>query len=312
MNILPSILILCVLIFLLVKSADLLESSFISVSKKLRVNTFTVGFVILAVTSSLPETFVAINSAVGNVTGLSVGNLVGATLLLLTVVIGISAIKSGGMPFKGFYGTKEILLSLGIIYAQIIALVDGNLEWLEGLLLLALYTGFVIYILGKSNSLDIHAHRKSHSVPVILMKSVLGIVGLVVTSNLTVSYAIDLAGLLSIPTIILGLLVFSVGTNLPEIIILIRSNDPEKSKLAAGNFIGSATFNTAILGLLAILRPGTVSGFVTLIPALAVLTVVIFIFAIMVISDKEISKREGLILLSLFLFYAIAEYTMNF
>ncbi|MBI2357047.1 sodium:calcium antiporter [Candidatus Dojkabacteria bacterium] len=312
MNILPTILSLIVLIFFLVKSADLLEDSFVGVSKKLGVNTFVVGFLILAMTSSLPETFVAINAAANDYSSLSVGNIVGATILILTLVLGLSAIKNGRTPFRGLYSTKEVLISLAIIYVQIIALIDGKLVWMEGFFLITIYTAFLIYIIGKSRVLDLSKHRNGASVPLIFAKGVLGVFGLIITSNLTVAQSISLAHQISIPPVLIGLLGISIGTSLPELTILLRSHNKETNTLAAGNFIGSATFNTAVLGLLTILNPTILRNFTSLVPAIMVLSIVIFMFSLMVINDRDITRREGFILLFTFILYIILEVFLNF
>lgn len=311
MDILPTILVLIVLIYLLVKSADLIESSFVGISKKLGVNTFLTGFIILSMTSSLPETFVAINAASSGFSGLSVGNIVGATIILLTLIIGISAIKNKAIPFKGIYSTREVLFSLAIIYAQILTLIDGKMDWIEGVILLSLYTGFVIYIIAKSKAWEITNHNNKR-LSTMLIKAVLGIVGLILSANLTVTTAINLAEVLNTPPLIIGLLILGLGTNLPEIVILLRSKSGEMSKLAAGNFIGSATFNSAVLGLLILMRPTTLVNFTSLIPALILLSITIFMFSLMVINDRSITKKEGFILLFIYAVYIISELLLNF
>lgn len=312
MNILPTLGILIVLIFFLVKSADLLESAFVGISKKLKVNAFVTGFLLLAFTSSLPETFVAINAGIGGYSGLSVGNLIGATIILLTLVIGISAVKNKSIPFKGVYSTKEVLISLAIIYAQILALIDGKLEWVEGVILLSLYTGFIVYLVGKGKVLDLSIAKGGGKLSAIIIKAMIGVLGLIIASNLTVTYSIQLAEVINIPPILIGLLGISIGTNLPEIVILFRSRGKEGNNLAAGNFIGSATLNTAVLGLLILLRPTVLVNFLSLIPALIALSITIFMFSLMVINDRAITRKEGYILLLIFLSYILAEFIINF
>lgn len=281
------------------------------VSKRLRINVFITGFLILAVASSLPEAFVAINAASTGQPGLSVGNLVGATVIILTLVIGLSAVKTGGVKFKGMYSTKEVLMSLAIIYSQIIALIDGKIEWIEGVVLISIYAAFVIYIIGKSKAFEATLSLKSQPIGNVAIKGVIGVAGLIVFSNLTVTNTLSLATLLNVPPILLGLLVLSIGTNLPELVILFRSDSKEKDKLAAGNFIGSATINTAVLGLLALISPTVLINFRSLIPALILLSITIFIFSLMVINDKEITRREGYLLIALYVIYVATEVFIN-
>jgi len=309
MNILPSAIALFFLIFFLVKSADLLEDSFVGISKKLGINTFTTGFLIIAMTSSLPEAFVAINSVANNAPGLSLGNILGATIILLTLITGLTAIRRGSIPFKGFYGPTQVFYSLILIFSQIVSLLDGKLTWFEGLFLVIEYTIFIIYIVKQSH--DAHPFRKHHKIKStpysIIIKGIIGIAGLIISSNLTVTQALNLAEKLNIPPLAIGLLLFSIGTNLPEIIIMLRSNNLEKNKLALGSFMGSATFNTAVLGILTILNPFSIQDFNRIIPAILILATAIFIYAEAVFGDKEITKKEGYLLLSVFGIFLITE-----
>lgn len=311
MSILSTLVILAVLIFLLVKSADILEQAFIEISEKLKIKPFITGFVILAMSSSLPEAFVAINAVSTGKPELSVGNLIGATIIMLTFIIGVSAIKAKKISFKGIYSTKEVLISLGIIYTQIIVLIDKRVDWIEGVMLIILYLAFLIYIVGKSKALEISFAKRKQSFTKVFITGVVGVAGLLIFSSLTVNQALHLATQLAVPPILLGLLVLSIGTNLPELVILFRSNNQEKEKLAAGNFIGSATLNSVILGMLIVLHPTKIENFEALIPALIILSITIFIFSLMVINDREITKKEGYFLVFIYILYVASELFIN-
>lgn len=298
------------LLVILVKSADIIEDAFIAISERFNINTFLTGFIILAFTSSLPETSVAINAIVEDAVPLSIGNLLGATTVILTFIIGLNAIKNRSIPFKGFFGKHEVILSLGVILAQVAAIIDRRLTVLEGVLLLSLYVVFILYIVFKSNSAARSIpKRKKRNGPVYmhLLKSAVGVVGLIWSANILVEKAILLAGIANIPEILIGLFMLSLGTNLPEIILLIRSNSVEKEKLAAGNFIGSATFNTAVMGILAILSPYNITNFSAIVTVIIFLTIGIVLLANMVTNDEEITFKEGYLLVILFFALALIE-----
>jgi Ca2+/Na+ antiporter len=60
---------LIVLSYLLVRSADLVEDAFVLVAGKLGVSTFTIGFLILSLASSLPEISLMITSTLNGAPG---------------------------------------------------------------------------------------------------------------------------------------------------------------------------------------------------------------------------------------------------
>jgi cation:H+ antiporter len=298
-----------VLLIVLVKSADLIEDAFIAISERFNINPFLVGFIILSFTSSLPETSVAINSVLEGAVPLSIGNILGATTVLLTFVIGLNAVKHKSVPFRGFFGRHEVLLALGVILAQVAAVIDRRITVVEGFLMLSLYVIFILYVIFRSNSVDrkIPTRRKTkYSIPILVVKSAIGVVGLVWSANLLVERAVDFAGAIHVPQILIGLFMLSLGTNLPEIVLLLRSNGAEKEKLAVGNFIGSATFNTAILGGLAIFAPYQIVNFSAIVAVIVVLTATIFVF-MSIVKDDEINAKEGYLLLSLFVLLGLIE-----
>lgn len=295
------------LLIVLVKSADLIEEAFIAISERFGINTFLTGFIVLAFTSSLPETSVAVNSIIEGTVALSIGNVLGATTIILTLIIGLSAIKNKSIPFKGFFGSKEVILALGVILAQVAAVIDGSITLLEGVILLTLYITFVLYIIFKSRNQNKKVIvKKKHPFLPLAIKSTIGVIGLIWSANILVEKAVELATIINVPQILIGLFMLSLGTNLPEIVLLVRSNNVEKEKLAAGNFIGSATFNTAVLGMLAIASPYQITNFHAIVTVIIILTVTIVVFASMV-KDDEISAKEGFFLLFLFFLVATIE-----
>lgn len=297
-------LLLIVLLIVLVKSADFLEDGFITLAKILRISPFVIGFVVLSLASSLPEITVTLNSAADNVTGLAVGNLLGATLVLITLLVAVNAIKHGSIPFKGSFGIVQLEIAALILVAQVVVLLDGRLGFGDGLLLVFIYICYVIYIIRKGQ------HKSKLERPQmqwqLVPKTILGILGLVIASSLIVDVAVNLATVLQVRPVIVGLLILGIGTNLPEIIVALRSNDKNKEKLAAGNVIGSASVNTGTLGLLGILAPGAVN-LPALMPVMLLLPTGLALFVYLARTGREITHREGFMLVGLYLSFIITQ-----
>jgi cation:H+ antiporter len=315
MSILLNLVLLFILAVLLVKSADLLSESFVVISHKLEISTFITGFVILSFVSSLPEISVAINSATAGFPELSVGNLLGSTIVMLTLVIGLNAIKHKTIPFGGSFGVEEVLFSLLLIGAQLLVIADGSITVLEGIALLTGYGLLVIRAISKAKG-RIHKENITNyvngSIYYILAKAIVGIIGLAIVSRFIVTTSLDLATLIGVPELLIGIFILGIGTDLPELTLLVRSNSVDKEKLAVGNFIGSATFKPVVLGFLAIIMPHQIVNFANLLPIIILLTITIVIFAIMTITDRKITSREGYILLSFYIILIVSEIFINY
>lgn len=313
MNLLFDLGIILVLVGLLVKSADLVANVFVHIARQYRVGEFLIGFLVLGVLTSLPEVAVAINSTQTGAASLSLGNLMGATLVLLTLVVGGNAFLYNGIPFKGRYNTHEILITLFVIALPLFALVDQDLSWGEGVLLIFAYGALALHLRSIYK-----LRRHSDTRPTInklslriMLEVAIGVAGLIFVSDLIVDRALFLAEQLAVNEALVGIFLLAIGTNLPEIAVLFRANSASKERFAIGNFLGSATANTAIVGLIGILQPGIDVDRAKFLPVMVVLAITIVIFGILSRTQAGLSRREGIILILLYFGLIAAEVIIN-
>lgn len=136
---------------------------------------------------------------------------------------------------------------------------------------------------------------------------IVGMVLLIKGADYFVSGASNLAKKLKIPAIIIGLTVVSFGTSLPETSVSLFSALKGSADLSLGNVIGSNIFNTFIvLGASALMMPVIVkkSSLKGEMPFLLLVTIIIILFSIINFNKNYvISRLEGIILLTLFVFY---------
>ena len=122
-------------------------------------------------------------------------------------------------------------------------------------------------------------------------------------SRLLVYSAVEIAGALNIPSIIIGLTVVAVGTSLPELVTMVSSLKHHASDLAIGNILGANVANlTFVVGSAASISPVSMTRLTQLINFPAMMLQPIFLYYL-VFTDKKISRREGVILLSFYVIY---------
>ncbi len=307
---------IAVLIYGLVKSADLIEDGFVLLAKSLKMNEFFIGFVILSAVSNLPE-FSIVLSSNNLVPELSVGNLVGGSVIILTLVIGLSVIKFGGIEFKGRFREKEVVEGLSVMSLSILALYDGNLEVYESLGLMGAYIIYVYLIhnryKNKRNTKATKSVVDSKKLMQMFFKAVVGSILILVCSSLLVDVVIEIGGRIQLNEALVGLFILAIGTNIPEITILLRAKKVKQKNLALGNFIGSATINVFILGLLGILSQGVdlnASGhFIVLVPVLVIFAMSLIAFLVFSWTGHKLTKTEGAMLIGFYIALLIAELT---
>ncbi len=277
----------------------------------------TVGFVLIALSTSLPELFVVVFSVLEpeNV-GVSIGNILGSNITNICLTLGacffLIALKHPELEwFITRMAKKEMGdLYFGLFIASIIPislLYVGSASFLIGIALLGVFF-YNIYQLSKVRSTKEDEPVKSEKTKLrkYIILTIAGAAGVVVTSYFIVETASYLALSIGIPKVIIGATIVAFGTSLPELVTGIDSVRKGHADFALGNIIGSCFMNiTLILGAALIVTPFRVDmeAFSDLIIFSLITNLVLWYF----ISSEEIGRREGIVLLIIYaLFLAIS------
>ena len=310
MELLLSLLLLGALVAILVTSAKMVESSFVRIASKFRVNEFLLGFFVLAIITSLPEISIALVSS-NEVPELSLGNLIGATIVILTLILGLSAIKYKGIEFKGKFSEKEVILGLLTILLMVAVVLDGAVSILDGVILIGAYSLFVyhLYMKFSSSGQPNFFLNLDTSKPIkYFFLGLLGAVGIIISSFYVVETSVDIAEMLGISKTFIGILILALGTNLPEITILLTSKNDDEKELAIGGFFGSACVNVAILGLLAITSRGfEIREMISLSTGLVILVLSVFLLLYFSWTGRKLSKTEGYLMIAAYIAFVVTE-----
>jgi len=105
----------------------------------------------------------------------------------------------------------------------------------------------------------------------------------------------------------ISLIVVSIGTNIPELSIAVRSAISGKKDIAMGDYLGSAAANTLVFGILILLSGGAVS----IINNFAITFVFIFgalsLFYLFFRTKSFISRGNGVLLLGMYILFVALE-----
>lgn len=280
--------------------AGLIISSIEDLSHKLNISAFATSFFILGILTSIPEFSVGINSIIDHDPEIFIGTLIGASLVLFLFVIPILAVLGNGIVLSHQLDGRKLPLTLFVVTAPSFLIVDRKVTPVEGLFLVILY--FVLfYIIEKRKGFlervrDRIIDGKTH-----ILKDLLKILGgsiiVFLFSKVVVDQTILLSELFHVSPFLMSLLVLSLGTNLPELSLAIRSVTFGKKEVALGDYVGSAAANTLIFGLLTIINQKEIildnHFFITFI--FMIFGLVLFFYFTR--SKNDISRQEGLCLL---------------
>ncbi len=137
---------------------------------------------------------------------------------------------------------------------------------------------------------------------------IVGLIILPISSKFLVDGAIDIARALAVSEVVIGLTIMAFGTSLPELAAALTSALRREDDLAIGNVIGSNMFNIlGVLGIAAVIQPVGVDMLMLKqdFPVMFLFTVLLFFMAYGITGPGKISRKSGILLISLFFAYQI-------
>lgn len=292
----------------LVKSADILVKSLVKVAEYFKLTEFAIGFIVVAFATSIPELFVGITSAFEGQPSISLGNVIGANILDMTIVIGVASLLSRGIKVESPSIRTDTLYTFFITLLPLILMADRSLSRLDGCMLLLVFVFYILNLLRQETRFRERLDGVSHKDFIHnLMITLIALLFLFASARYVVKYASLIAQELDVPPILVGLILISLGTTLPELTFESRAVMRKHGYMALGDLLGSIAVNTTfVLGVVALIHP--IEADFTLFLTSAVFMVVVgFIFMTFVESEKYISWQEGVALILLYVLFLVVE-----
>lgn len=283
-------------------------------AKRLNMSSFLISFFVLGAATSTPELSVGINAILNKTPQIFIGNYIGGSLVILLFIIPLLAIIGNGVDLKHQISPKNLLMTLSVISLPVMLSLDQHLTLIDALICLTGYGGLYLFIKPDETLADrfhIHYLFRDEFIFTDLVKIIGGVSLVFIASNRIVSETTTMAQLLNLSPFVVGLLMLAFGTNLPETSIAARSAILHKKAVAFGNYLGSAAFNTLLLGVMTTAAGGDIHIQNHAIFTLSIFLVGLTLFFFFAKSKHSVSRREGIILISLYLSIAFLEIYLN-
>ncbi len=294
------------LFYLLGKSADVVITHIRLVAEKLGVSLFFLG-ILLGMLTSIPELAIGVNAITQNIGQVALGNLTGGIVVLYCLILGTSAILNRKVDTNGKIG--NILPIFFYLLLPIGLGLDGKIGIVDGILLIVLYIWilYMFYVQRRP-----HERVKSTKIKqtAILKEGfyiVTALIVVVASSAGIVRITQHLLGIFPISPFVVGLILFSIGTNLPELIVTVRSWQKNIRDLSLSNLIGSSISNILLIGIFATMRQFSVPGDVTHYAFGAFMILMLAVVFVFYRTGDKITRTEGLALISLYIVFLISQ-----
>jgi len=324
------IIIFAVSFLVLAWASKVLISSLTKISQFLQVSEYALAFIVMGIATSVPELFLSISSSFQGIGHLSLGNVIGANILNITLVVGLVALLAGGIK-SGPETHSKIAPIFIIVILPLLLLYDGLLDWIDGSLLIIVYFWYLSGLLKTKKVLeetkeslispedsrpDIQENIAIEGKLQGRIKDIFVFLGamiiLLASSFFIINAAQSIALSMNLGLVTFGIFIVALGTTVPELVFGVRSVMLKHDEMTIGNVLGSLAVNsTLVLGIASIISPINISlGRELVIPA-AFLIVALIIFRF-VLRDGVIAvtKKEGFFLVILYgLFVLLNSFT---
>ena len=292
-----------------------------SLARSLGVSRMAIGLTIVAFGTSAPELAVNLAAALRGTSDLAFGNIIGSNLANLGLILGATTL------------IRPLRIRSRVVYLEIPRLIlvsgfavllappspasnaAGGFGRLDGGILLALFAALLWLSMrdmrrGDDDPVaegieDEHRVEERRTAARSWLLALAGMTGLGIGGYLTAASATELATLLEVPPVLMGLSVVALGTSLPELVTCAIAAAKGETDLAVGNIVGSNIFNLLfILGATAVASPVPVppGGYADLVVLMGV-TALLLPFAIT--HRGWLVRAEGAVLLLVWMAYTI-------
>jgi cation:H+ antiporter len=236
----------------LIWGADLIIRQSERIAVKFKISEFVIAATLIALGTSLPEMAVSIAGSYTDKPTIAISNVIGSNILNITLILATILLIAKKVHLQRDFFAKDSIWVFLVTMVFILMMIDGIISRFDALLLLLLMGAYLLFLLEdkkyiKQKITVIHADNKDFSWLKTLPVLFIGFIFVMIGGHFTVESASAIAKHFAISEWIIGMLMISLGTALPELVISISATLKGKVEMAIGNIIGSNIVNTTVV-----------------------------------------------------------------
>jgi cation:H+ antiporter len=307
---LPTLFIFFAALLLVVRGATFATRYASLLAESFTLSRYTVGFIVVAIISILPETFIALTAGLRGESAFGFGMLLGSNVADLTIVVaGIIFLARHSLKVECRILRSHVLYPFLLLLPLVLGF-DGQLTRSEGVALII--AGAVFYYLalrrGREENQG-HVRRGDRVRNTIFLLGSMGL--LLLGAHFVVSSATTLAHAWGISPVLIGMLVVGLGTTMPEFFFSLKALKQNDDALAIGDILGTVLADaTIVVGLLALIAPFTFPKTIIYVAGVFMVASAFILFSFMR-SGRTVTGKEAFALLIFWLTFVFVESIVN-
>lgn len=287
----------------LVYGADFIVKESERIALHFKISHFVIGATLVAFGTSLPEMAASMMASYHGKSDMAVANVVGSVVFNITLVLGVVFMIAKSMkPDRDLFSKDSawVIVPLIIFYIMI---QDGNISRFDGILFLLLMVSYITFLFSSSKKdlegeidEDLQKEKFNWGRSIVLLS--IGFILTIGGANFVVESGTSIARSLDVSEWLIGLLLISLGTSLPELVVSLVAIKKGNAEMSVGNIIGSNVANfSMVLGGSALINPLNIDlsavSYDILILAAASITL------LFILANKIYNKAGGIFLLTI-------------
>jgi len=303
-------------VFVLAWLSSRLVNTLVDIAKYMHWREFVTAFFVMAFAASLPNLFVDINAALHNMPEVSFGDIVGGNLVDLTLVMAVAVLFGKSfLPAESEMVQKSAVFTATIAVLPILLVWDGKLDRIDGIILLGAFALYSWWLFSKEDRFKkVYRGRPKNTAKgyfsflIDLVKIVVFLALLLVASYFVINSAKFFSVQLGISLSLVAILIVGLGNCFPEIYFSIISARKGENWLILGDLMGSVIVcATLVLGIIALIAPFQINDLSPFLIARIFTIIASLIFLVFIRTGKKITRTEGLLFLSIYIAFLLAE-----
>ncbi len=275
---------------------------------------FVVAFFTVSLGAVLPELTIGVRAAIEGIPELSLGNIIGQNIILLTFSVAVCTLVVKGIIVQSRTVRSGTAFAAFSVMLPFILLHDGRLSRMNGLFLIGVFFLYVYWMFGKEDRFvkEYEEEPKNIKKKSDYVKQVLKLIGaflIVIFSAEGIIYsAKEFAFLLDVPEALVGILLVGAGVALPEIYFSLRLATKGRSWMILGGITGAvAMSSTLVLGVVTIINPITIDNFAPYSISRAFLIFAGIILWLFTRTSNRLTRKEAFVLFFIYFGFLFSE-----
>jgi cation:H+ antiporter len=288
----------------LIVGADFIINQSEKIALRFNVSEFILGATLIALGTSLPEMLTSMAASFDNKSEIAIANVVGSNIMNITLIMGVIFIVSKRFTVKrDFFAKDSIWLVMPIVIFLLMS-IDGTIGKFDAFLLLGLMGAYLLFLL---NDFQLSEEESQEEVkPIKWVRTIflllLGFILVAFGAHFVVESASSIAKSFGVSEWVIGIILISLGTSLPELIVSISAVLRGKIEMAIGNIIGSNLANTTMVLSSAVLVNELSISLIDYYFDMAIMLSATILF-IYITANKLYNRSAGIVLLILLLLF---------